>query len=510
MIQDARVLFRKWLRDPRSADDPEADGRDAARLLIGSLQALRERIPETSWIVGTLAPPYPNSGDGVGNPASTDAFTRATMNFNGELWRAWEGGTLDVLDLERVGAEWGTRTLFDPRLDQLARFPGSAHGMAVLAERMAARWAATAGRMKKVVALDCDNTLWGGVVGEDGVDGIQMGEDGAGRAFVMFQEALLALEARGVLLTLCSRNNPHDVEEVFARRPEMALRRERLAAVAIGWDSKTAGLQTLARQLGLGLDSFVFVDDNPREREEVRQALPMVTVPEFPDDPADLPALGAELGWRWFQRVRPTQEDGQRTIQYRLRSAAEELNAQAASPVEFLRSLNMTATIHVDNPNLVSRMAQLTQKTNQFNLTLHRYTEAEIRGMLHHPAWHLFAGTLADRFGDHGVVALLIAQDTGRAWKIDVLVQSCRVLGRGYEAAFTTAVIEYLRERKTLPIEARYVPGPRNSQMEAFCPELGFSQEQESTGDRGAYRLAPDKTPVQHRGFIDLRWEVSA
>ena len=156
----------------------------------------------------------------MGNSVRLDPFNAAVSAFNRELWSAWDNGDIGVLDLTRLQAEWGTRSLFDPRLDQLARFPGSTAGMSFLADGMAAHWAATVGRMKKVIALDCDNTLWGGIVGEDGVDGIQFGEDGVGYAFLMFQEMLLALESQGTLLTLCSRNNPEDVENVFARRPK--------------------------------------------------------------------------------------------------------------------------------------------------------------------------------------------------------------------------------------------------------------------------------------------------
>jgi FkbH-like protein len=487
--------------------DAEAEGGAAARLLIESIARMREPLPEASWVVATLAPPYPNSGDCVGNPIEVDPFTAAVTAFNRELWTAWGAGTLNVLDLTRLQAEWGTRSLFDPRMDQLAHFPGSATGMRLLAERMAAHWAATTGRMKKVLVLDCDNTLWGGIVGEDGVDGIQLGDDGVGRAFTMFQEALLALEANGALLTLCSRSNPEDVEEVFARRPEMLIPRPRIAATSIGWHAKSSGIEKLAQQLALGLDSFVFIDDNPREREEVRQALPMVAVPEFPADPADLPAFGAELGWRWFQHVRLTAEDRRKTGQYRARAATEELRERAKSPTEFLRSLRMTATIHLNDPKSVFRMAQLTQKTNQFNLTLRRYTDGEIRDMLGSPSWHLFAGSLADRFDDHGVVSLLIAEETRIAWKIDVLLMSCRVLGRGFEQVFTMSVIQYLRATQMLPIEAEYIPGPRNAQVQLLFPDMGFHPRPSSADKRLIYHLPVDGLPQSPDDFIDLRWE---
>jgi FkbH-like protein len=503
-MPDARALFRNWLRDPRRAGDAEADGREAAAFLVDSIGRLAERLPQTTWVIGSLAPPCPNSGDGIGAPGANDPFTAATAAFNRHLWKAAADGKFHVFDLARLQAEWGSRTLFDPRMDQLARFPGSAGGMKVLAERMAALWAAIAGRMKKVVALDCDNTLWGGIVGEDGVDGIQLGEDGLGHAFTKFQESLLALEARGILLALCSRNNPEDVEEVFARRPEMVVPRNRIAAAVIGWESKCGNLEKLANQLGLGLDSIVFVDDNPREREEVRQTLPMVTVPEFPQDPADLAAFGYELGWRWFQRVRLSEEDRLKTDQYRARASTEQLRQAAADPADFLRSLAMKSTIALNDPDLVFRLAQLTQKTNQFNLTLRRYTEAEVREMMAQDAWRLCAGSLADRFGDHGVVAALFAQRTPSAWRLDVLLMSCRVLGRTFEQSFAAEVIERLRSEGPRAIEAEFVRGPRNAQTECFYKDLGFAVDASGAPDRMLYHLAADqplKAPERYIKF---------
>ncbi len=506
IIQDARALFQKWLRAPRRRGDAAIDGSETAQLLIASVSRLAERTPDTSWIIATITPPYPNSGDADGNPNEADPFTRALAAFNRELWAAWDRSSFTVLDLTRLQAEWGSRLLFDPRMDQLARFPASSKGMWLLAERIAAHWAALAGRTKKVLALDCDNTLWGGIVGEDGLDGIRLGDDGPGRAFSLFQESILALEARGVLLTLCSRNNAEDVEEVFARRPEMLIPRERIVAVSINWDSKSAGVIALAKKLGLGLESFVFVDDNPREREEVRQMLPMVTVPEFPGDPADLPSFGAELGWRWFQRVRSTDEDRRKTERYRLRAASEELREQVSNPADFLRKLKMMATIRVNDSNLVFRMAQLTQKTNQFNLTLRRLTEAEMRGFLARSECQVFAGSLTDRFGDHGIVALMIIEEGPTAWCVEVCLMSCRVLGRGFEGAFATAVFSHLREQKSISIEGAFVRGPRNAQVESFYSGLGFERKTDQL-DQVLYQL-PANVPLETPGsFVQVEWE---
>ena len=213
-------------------------------------------------------------------------------------------------------------------------------------------------------------------------------------------------------------------------------------------------------------------------------------------------------GRRWFQRVRLSEEDRQKTEQYRARAATGELKKQTKDPTQFLRSLDMKATIHVNEPGLVFRMAQLTQKTNQFNLTLHRYTEAEIRDMTGSPTWHLLAGSLADRFGDHGVVSLMIAEETEAAWRIDVLLLSCRVLGRGYESIFATAAFEYLRERKSLPIVAEYVRGPRNSQVADFYINMGFLAAPSLDEGSSIYQLVTDRSLRHPEDFVELKWKI--
>lgn len=506
VLQDPRDLFRNWLRDPRGDGDPAGDGTSAAQLVIDSIASLASRVPDASWIIGTLFSFHPNSGDGIGDPFISDPFSTAIAAYNRELSAAREAGGYLVFDQARLQWEWGSRTLLDPRMYQLARFPGSAEGLRLLAGRIASFWAAVTGRTKKVLALDCDNTLWGGVVGEEGVDGIQIGDDGIGRAYSMFQEVLLSLESRGVLLALCSRNNPVDVEEVFLRRAEMVIPRDRIAATSIGWGAKSEGLKQLASELGLGLESVVFIDDNPREREEVRQALPMVTVPEFPDDPADLFLLAGELSWKWFYRLHLSKEDHIKTEQYRARAEGEKLRAEVHDPTDFLRSLEMSAEIHVDDATLVNRMAQLTQKTNQFNLTLNRYTEAEVRDLLADPNCHLLAASLRDRFGDHGVVSLLIARQTPSAWQIDVLLMSCRVLGRGFEQAFMTSAIEYLWRLRPLPMEGVFVEGPRNSQVSSFYTDLGFDSRTAPSG-QVIYEFPLERDMRVADGYIAITWE---
>lgn len=509
VIPDAQTLFKRWLDNPRSQGEPGWDGYQAADFLIRTVEAVARRHPDISWVLVTAEIPYPNSADGVADP-ELDCVYKAIKSFNERLAAACrERGGWSIFDRSRLTAIYGARSMHDSRLAVLARFPGSAFGMQVFAERLAAHWAATRGKMKKVIALDCDNTLWGGIVGEDGVHGIRLGPDGIGAAYLGFQRALLALEARGVILALCSRNNPEDVEQVFSSRPEMAIPRERIAAAHIAWCPKSEGLRALSETLGLGLDSFVFVDDNPVEREEVRQALPEVAVPEFPEDPADLPAFGYELGWRFFYRVSVSDEDKQRTDQYRLRAEIR-ANIGSGQPGEgFLASLGMKARLALNRLELVNRNTQLTQRTNQFNLTLRRYTEAEIRQMTESSDVLICSGHLADRFGDHGWVGLCIVRRDvkTRCWRLEGLMISCRVLGRGFEQTFAASCLAKARTLWDAPILAEYIPGPKNGQVSRFLDTLGFRLLNEDASGRRLYEL-PTGVPVNGFAYpIEITWE---
>jgi FkbH-like protein len=510
VIPDSRVLFAEYLTDTKTPIPPEERASEAVQFLVNAIGAITERHPAISWIIATLEPMYPGPADLVADPAA-DPFGVAVEEFN-RLVRAAsrrEAGW-GIFDRGRLTGRWGANCLHDPRLELLARIPGSATGMQLLAERIAAHWAAVCGKMKKVLALDCDNTLWGGIVGEDGPDGVLMGEDGLGRAYGEFQKALLALQSRGTLLVLCTRNNPADVEEVFARRRDMVLPRDRIAAAHIGWGPKSEGFRQLSGQLGLALRDFVFLDDNPVEREEVRTALPEVAVPEFPADAADLAAFAYDLGWRYFYRLALHQEDRSKTEQYRVRAEFESQRVLAPNREDFLRSLNMRSVIATNSAGLVARAAQLTQKTNQFNLTLRRYTEAEIRQLIEDRANRVYCATLSDRMGEHGWVALAIltrAEDE-RCWWIDTLLLSCRVLGRGFEQAFAEACIQRARALDRLPVRAKYVPGPRNAQVRDFFDNLGFRLLGEEPDGGREYLLDPAEAAGTSPACpVDIVWE---
>jgi FkbH-like protein len=325
-------------------------------------------------------------------------------------------------------------------------------------------------RRRKCLVLDLDNTLWGGVLGEDGMEGIRIGGDYPGKAFHYFQEALLELGRSGIILTVCSKNNEADVLEAWERHPDMILRREYFAAWRINWTDKATNIREIARELNIGLDSMVFVDDNPTERELIRQTLPMVGVPEFPAQPYGLPAFFAELVEEYFKVYTVTDEDRHKTEQYKANAQRAQVQGSFTDFGAFLESLQMRLTVAEADAFSIPRIAQMTQKTNQFNLTTRRYTEADIKGKMEADA-RIYTLSVSDRFGDSGITGCIIIEDG----EIDTLLLSCRILGKGIETAFVRTVQNRLLAEGISHLKATYIPTAKNGQVTDFYDRCGFT-----------------------------------
>lgn len=325
-------------------------------------------------------------------------------------------------------------------------------------------------KRKKCLVLDLDNSLWGGVLGEDGIDGIQVDGDYPGKAYQYWQEGLKEMERNGVILAICSKNNQTDVEALFAAR-EMPLSLKDFACTRINWNDKATNIREIAQELNIGLDSMVFVDDNPTERELIRQQLPMVSVPEWPGQPYELPMFYARLVNEYFSVYTLTDEDKQKTEQYRQNANRAQAQAQFTDMEDFLRSLEMRLTIAPVADITIPRIAQMTQKTNQFNLTTKRYTESDIRSLLAKGA-QIWTLAVEDRFGDNGITGLMILKPES-GWSIDTFLMSCRVLGKGIEKAFFKSVIS----RCQGALAAQYIPTAKNGQVADFYDRMGLKLE---------------------------------
>ena len=324
-------------------------------------------------------------------------------------------------------------------------------------------------KRKKCLVLDLDNTLWGGVLGEDGIDGIKIGGDYPGKAFLYFQEALLELSKNGVILAVCSKNNEQDVMEAWEKNPFVVLKKEHFAAYRINWQDKATNIKELAEELNLGLDSFVFLDDNPTERELIRQLLPMVSVPDFPDQPYELPLFFQSLVEGYFKVYAITDEDRKKTEQYKANALRLESQRQFADFDAFLQSLDIRLTIEAANEFNIPRIAQMTQKTNQFNLTTKRYTDADIKAMVAN-GWKVYCMSLADKFGDSGITGCILLNGS----EIDTFLLSCRVLGKGIELAFMKRILQVVKAEGIDKLKAKYIPTVKNAQVKDFYEKCGF------------------------------------
>jgi FkbH-like protein len=387
-----------------------------------------------------------------------------------------------VVDWDWHAGRTGRAALHDARLWFLARMRLSPVGLAAMADLIVRHVGAARGHPCKVVVLDLDNTLWGGVVGEVGPPGIELGEEGLGLAFQEFQRELLKMHDAGILLTIASKNNPDDALEVLRDHPSMVLKQEHFAAVRINWQDKATNVRELADELNLGVDSFVFLDDNPVEREWLRRALPAVLVPDLPPDPVDRPSFLRQAPA--FQRVTVTEADRARAETYAVQAHRTELRSSASSFEEFLASLEQEVTIEPLQPQSLARAAQMCQRTNQFNLTTRRYTAAELEGMLRSAESEVHVLSVKDRFGDSGITGLGILKLNGDSAEVDSLLLSCRVLGRRVEDVLLHVLAERARERGLRYLVGRYIPTAKNLQVASFYPQRGF----EAVGD-GVFRF---------------------
>ncbi len=381
-----------------------------------------------------------------------------------------------VHDTAALAAQAGFRNWFDARLWYLARCRLSREAMKALAQSTVSLLRGWMGLTRKCVVLDLDNTLWGGVIGEDGIEGIALGEEGIGLAFAEFQDELLNLTRKGIVLAICSKNNEEDALAVFRRHPSMRLKEAHFAAWRINWRDKAANIRDLAAELNLGLESFVFIDDNPAERSLVRAELPEVLVPEWPQDPASFKSTLLDLAAIHLLRVSITEEDRARTSMYRAEGERRNLLESSGGSLErYYHSLEMTARIGLADSFTIPRIAQLTQKTNQFNLTTRRYSEAQILLLSEAPDTLVLWLGLSDRFADNGIVGVIILRQVSAGeWSIDTLLLSCRVIGRTVENAFLGVACGMLTAHGAEYLTGEYHPTRKNAVTTNLYRDLGF------------------------------------
>ena len=408
---------------------------------------------------------------------------------------AAEDGAL-LLDVARSSQRDGIDAWFDVRRwlqGKLEIAPQAAPIYGDLAVRILA---AQRGLSKKCLVLDLDNTLWGGVIGDDGLDGIVLGEgSAAGEAHLALQRYAKQLKERGIILAVCSKNDAKIAEAAFRDHPEMVLRRADVAAFQANWDDKAQNLQAIAARLNIGLDSLVFVDDNPIERARIRQSLPMVSVPEMPEDPAHYVRCLADAGY--FEAVAFTADDRSRAEQYAANAEREALLGSAESMDDFLRGLDMTAVYGPFTAVNHARVVQLINKTNQFNTTTRRYAGEEVARIMEDPGAVTLQFRLLDRLGDNGLISTMILRPTPAeddVLEIENWVMSCRVFGRELEFEAMNIAVQAARARGARALVAEYIPTPKNDVISNLYPSLGFTEVGRSAPANGATRWRLDLT----------------
>jgi FkbH-like protein len=412
--------------------------------------------------------------DAFGNFARQVAWTRRNVlhRYNLALGDAAHAGVV-IFDIDHIASTLGRSRWTDWRYWYHSKHPCSLEAHGALAFRSARLISSIRGQAKKCLVVDLDNTLWGGVIGDDGLSGIGLGNDAAGEPFLDFQRYLLALKERGIILAVCSKNDESIAKEPFQAHPDMRLRLSDIAVFQANWENKVDNIREISRMLNVGLNAMVFVDDNPAERGLVRQLLPMVAVPDLPEDPSRyVQAIDSHC---YFETIAFSTEDRDRANYYGGNAARTELLASFSEMNDYLKSLEMVSAQGNTDPFNLPRMAQLINKSNQFHLTGTRFSESELRDRSAQPNFAVRYFKLADKFGDNGLISVVVLDASNKQLIVETWVMSCRVLGRTMEEFICNDMIEIARRRGCTSILGRYVPSGKNKLVAQLYERLGFS-----------------------------------
>ncbi|MFX1579189.1 MAG: HAD-IIIC family phosphatase [Promethearchaeota archaeon] len=408
-----------------------------------------------------------------------------------------------IVDLDSISSDFGKSRIRNWNTWYRGSVPFSEDFTPVLADEYLRYIRALRGRTKKCIVLDLDNTLWGGIIGEDGIEGIKLGNASPGIEYVDFQRSLLSLYNRGVILAICSKNNYDDAIKVFQEHPAQVLKEEHFAAMRINWQNKTSNLVELAKEINIGLDSMVFFDDNPVERAQVSQTLPEVLVVDMPKNPRLYRETLENL--KVFDVLSLTKEDLVRGEMYAGKRKRAELEQSAASIEDFLRTLDLTVKIQPVTDFDTPRVVQLIGKTNQFNLTTRRHTDAAVREFRESKDAIVYSMAVSDKFGDEGVVGVAIVKMKDKDWRIDTLLMSCRVIGRTVETALLARIVAAARAAKAERIIGEYIPTKKNAPAADVYEKHGFEMSGKIDNNGTTWTLNLDATTIDFPDYIKLQ-----
>jgi len=456
--------------------------------LTNALTVLRKNFKGT--IIASI-PPFPilteTSIDDLTNPVGVGAFHKHVVSQWVSAVQAIGG--IRLLDMDALQRQFGLEGSIDWRKWYLYRQPYSEAFCAHIAHQLGRIIQRVFLPARKCVAVDCDNTLWGGIVGEDGVAGLLLGDEFPGSAFVDFQRLLLHWKRQGLMLAIISKNNEQDVWQIFESHDAMQLKKSDFVAWRINWEPKPANLAQIAQELNIGIDSFIFLDDNPFEIQQMKQMLPGVLSIQIPEEPA---RIVSTLKRHHLFDVLDISEDDRRKTEMMNAERARKPLQESMSPEEFIRSLNLTVEVFRPKEEHVGRVTQLINKTNQFNLTTIRRTQDEVRSLMQNSAFRLYGAKITDRFGDYGITGLVIFKCSDSSWDIDTFLLSCRVLGRNVETALLAALLQEAERHGAQHITGRYIETLKNAPVKELLPAHGFKPT-----DDGEWYLAIKDRPAK-------------
>ena len=408
-----------------------------------------------------------------------------------------------VLDIVSILEKYGKRSIYDNSLWLYGKIRYNKLGNKLIIEKLLHLLNAINNNIKKCLVLDLDNTLWKGIIGEDGMEGIKLGKDEIGNIYFNFQKTIKEIKAKGVLLTICSKNNISDVKEVFENHKYSVLKWDDFIIKKINWRTKDKNIKEIAQELNIGEDSLVFIDDNAFERELVR-ANTEVIVPDFPQNIEDLPDFIAEIDEKYFSKFNVTNEDRLKTEQYFDNLKRDEIKKKITMIDEYVKTLNIKLTIEPYKEENLDRIAQMTQKTNQFNFTTKRYSEKDIHEISKNKNYIIFTGRLVDKFGDYGIVNLIIIKIDKSTAFIDTFLMSCRAIGMYIEHYYLYNIFNILKQKSINEIVSYYLPTRKNALIENKYDELGFELNEKY--DDGSKKYIFDlKTKMLNSEIIEKR-----
>ncbi|GLQ48015.1 hypothetical protein GCM10007862_30660 [Dyella lipolytica] len=485
ILKSAEKLKHKFYAAPHA---------DAAGHMVQHLSSIwnaikthsRATIVQSTFVV-PLERPFGNYGRMLAG-----ALDQFFTDVNHKLVEAARSERQVVLnDVDFLAAAVGRRNWIDEKMWALAKEPCALEYMPLLAHNLVDLIGSAIGKVVKCVVLDLDNTLWGGVIGDDGLEGIRLGDLEDGEAFVAFQHFILGLKRRGIILAVCSKNDHHNAILPFQSHPEMVLKETDIAVFVANWNNKADNIHYIQQTLNIGLDSIVFLDDNPFERDLVRKMLPEVIVPEMPEDPSQYIRVVAELNL--FETASFSEADAERADMYRVEAQREQAKTGFERIEDYLLSLDMVITLERFNAFNLPRIAQLIQRSNQFNLTTRRYSESDCEQLMNDGENAFpFTLTLEDRFGNYGLISVVVLKRVDSELVIDEYLMSCRVLQRGVENFAMNGIFGLARQLGLTSVRGSYIPSKKNGMVKDFYAGFGFEKIHEESDGTTQWLLPTD------------------